>query len=247
MDTLDQRIESDLRLASIVFEASYAEQIIAGIAAIGEINQVTNARIQTDTRIAAARIASHAEVSCIELLSTAELAVLKIDQLKDENADDIQIQNEKEIDEIGKEVRLKIEGDCEDTIQNINKYSEMIINLISENSKEAITKIQNHVAEVRSQIKENEKAAEEKFKASKDEDRTHESIESNAEQAKQKIITFAKEVTGNLANLSSDTMADINKRSQEALDEITNIFTTAEIKVKKMKDVALSRLRKMFE
>jgi len=42
-------------------------------------------------------------------------------------------------------------------------------------------------------------------------------------------------------------MADINKRSQEALDEITNIFTTAEIKVKKMKDVALSRLRKMFE
>ena len=167
MDTLDQRIESDLRLASIVFEASYAEQIIAGIAAIGEINQVTNARIQTDTRIAAARIASHAEVSCIELLSTAELAVLKIDQLKDENADDIQIQNEKEIDEIGKEVRLKIEGDCEDTIQN-------------------------HVAEVRSQIKENEKAAEEKFKASKDEDRTHESIESNAEQAKQKIITFAK-------------------------------------------------------
>ena len=141
MDTLDQRIESDLRLASIVFEASYAEQIIAGIAAIGEINQVTNARIQTDTRIAAARIASHAEVSCIELLSTAELAVLKIDQLKDENADDIQIQNEKENDEIGKEVRLKIEGDCEDTIQNINKYSEMIINLISENSKEAITKI----------------------------------------------------------------------------------------------------------
>lgn len=75
----------------------------------------------------------------------------------------------------------------------------------------------------------------------------HESIESNAEQAKQKIITFAKEVTGNLANLSSDTMADINKRSQEALDEITNIVTTAEIKVKKMKDVGLSRLRKMFE
>ena len=97
MGTLDQRIESDLRLASIVFEASYAEQIIAGIAAIGEINQVTNARIQTDARIAAARIASHAEVSCIDLLSTAELAVLKIDQLKDENADDIQIQMRKKL------------------------------------------------------------------------------------------------------------------------------------------------------
>jgi hypothetical protein len=119
MDTLDQRIESDRRIAAIVFEASYSEQIIAGIAAIGEINQVTNARIQTDARVAAARIASHAEVSCIELLSTAELAVLKIDQLKDENADAIQIGNKIEIDEIAKEAWLKIDGGCEDSIQDI--------------------------------------------------------------------------------------------------------------------------------
>ena len=119
MDTLDQRIESDRRIAAIVFEASYSEQIIAGIAAIGEINQVTNARIQTDARVAAARIASHAEVSCIELLSTAELAVLKIDQLKDENADAIQIGNKIEIDEIAKEARLKIDSGCEDSIQDI--------------------------------------------------------------------------------------------------------------------------------
>ena len=96
-----------------------------------------------------------------------------------------------------------------------------------------IAKIQNHVAEVRSQIKENEKAAKEKLDASKNEDRTHESIEDNAEQAKLKIITFAKEITGDLATLSSDAVADINRRSQEALNEITNIVTTAEIKVKK--------------
>ena len=109
----------------------------------------------------------------------------------------------------------------------------MAINRISENSKEAIAKIQNHVAEVRSQIKENEKAAKEKLNALKNEDRTHESIEDNAEQAKLKIITFAKEISGHLATLSSDALADINKRSQEAQNEITNIVTTAEIKVKK--------------
>jgi hypothetical protein len=121
MDTLDQRIESDRRIAAIVFEASYSEQIITGIAAIGEINQVTNARIQTDARVAAARIAPHAEVSCIELLSTAELAVLKIDQLKGESTDAIQIQNKKEIDKIGKEARLKIESGCDDSIEDIKK------------------------------------------------------------------------------------------------------------------------------
>lgn len=247
IEDLDQQIEDERRLAAIVFESSYSEQVIAGISAIGEINQIANARIQTDTRVAAARIASQAEVTCIELLSTAELAALKVDQLKSERPSLIKVDEDKIIHEITDEARIDIETGCNTSVEEINKYGEMALSQINENMNAAIAKIQQQVAEVKSQIQQNEVAADEKLERSKTEDRTLETVKDHGEEAKKKFAAFAKEAANQLSKLSSEAIADINKMSGSALAEISTIVSTAEIKIKKTKDIALTRLKKILD
>ena len=247
VDDLDKRIESDRRVAAILFESSYSEQVIAGIKAISEINQIANARIQTDTRVAAARIASQAEVTCIELLSTAELTALKIYQLKDGTSNAIKIDKKKIISANGNEALLEIEKGCSQSIEDIKKYGDIALTQISENMDSATAKIQSHVAEVKSQVEKNEVIANDKLKKSKTEERTYKTAENDGEKAKVKFAAFAKEAANQLFKMSSYAIADINKMSQSALEEISTVVMKAETKIKKTKDFALSHLRHILD
>jgi len=184
LEDLDKRIESDRRIAVTAFEATFSQQVVTAIAAIGEINQIANARIQADTRVAAARIASHAEVTCIELLSTVELTALKIDKLKSENSRETNVANKKIITQFVDEARLEIEDSCNSSVEEIKRYGDMAIAQISENSRTAIEKIQGHVAKVKADIEQNEKIAVEKLAVSKEEERTLKSAAEDGEAAR---------------------------------------------------------------
>tara|TARA_R110000787_G_scaffold63679_4_gene143476 strand:+ start:40414 stop:41190 length:777 start_codon:yes stop_codon:yes gene_type:complete len=245
LEDLDKRIESDRRIAVTAFETSFSGQVVAAISAIGEINQVANARIQTDTRVAAARIASHAEVTCIELLSTVELTALKIDHLKSENSSETNGAHEKITAKIINEARLEIEDSCNNSVEEIRRHGDMAVAQISENVNTAIATIQKHVADVKSEIENNEKIAVKKLEASKVKKRTLESAADDGEEAKLKITSFSKEVTNKLTKMSAAAILDINRLSSAVLEEISAVVTTAETKVLKMKEVALSRLRNL--
>ncbi|MEQ8711358.1 MAG: hypothetical protein RIC36_20425 [Rhodospirillales bacterium] len=247
LDNLDRQFESDRLSAVKTFGASFSEQVVSAIAAIGEISQVANARIQADTRIAIASIASHAEVTCIELIATVELASLKIDQLKGSGSETITTGHTATVAELGNEVRMEIEGGCSRSIEEIERQARLAVSKISKNTDEAISKIQRHVAKVKAAVACNASVASEKLKASKVKGRTPESITRDAELARKKISDFATKVTSQLTTMSSQAISNISALSVTSLKEISKIVKAAELRVMKIKATSLTRLMHLLE
>ena len=77
--------------------------------------------------------------------------------------------------------------------------------------------------------------------------RTSKNVLNAAKDAAKKVFGFAKGVTGELANLSSETISNIDAMSTSVLNEISTIVTAAEDKVVKTKESVLFRLNKIFE
>lgn len=241
IEELDKIIDHDREVAANIAKTVFNLEVSTAIANIGEINQVSSARILANSQIISAKMLSDAEAMATLLSSKAEIAVLEIKRQKTDELVHSATSHDTVL-LISQNTNASISNTAQESVEAIARGAQNAIDNLQDNATKAIEEIMSLADKVTAEIEENAATAKELLNKEKRQPRTPQGVVHSAEDQAQKIADDALRSSMELQKVKDKVIADFKDFVDQTSTELTESARTSERRVLGARDNALLRI-----